>query len=70
MTDRINAITLLLDRDIRIDDAESLIAAVRCLRGVIDVQPNVVSIDAKLAEQRALADMRDKLRDVLWPKNL
>lgn len=68
MTDRINSITLFLDRDIRIDDAESLIAAVRHLRGIIDVQPNVVSIDSKLAEQRALHELRDKILDVLWQK--
>lgn len=68
MTDRINSITLFLDRDIRIDDAEGLIAAARHLKGVISVEPNVVSIDSKLAEQRALQELRDKIRDVLWPK--
>jgi hypothetical protein len=68
MTDRINSITLFLERDIRIDDAESLIAAARHLKGVIAVEPNVVGIDSKLAEERALQELRNKLRDVLWPK--
>ena len=67
MTERINSITLFLERDIRIDDAEGLIAATRHLKGVIDVQPNVVSLDSKLAEQRALQELRSKIGDILWP---
>jgi hypothetical protein len=35
---------------------------------VIAVEPNVVGIDSKLAEERALQELRNKLRDVLWPK--
>lgn len=68
MTDRINAITLFLESDMRTDDAESLIAAARHLKGVIAVESNVVGIDSKLAEQRALFELRRKLQDVLWPK--
>lgn len=44
MTDRIHSIILVLAEDIRIDDAESLIAAAKQFRGVIDVTPNVADL--------------------------
>ena len=39
MTDRIHALTVVLDEDMRIDDAEPLVQAIRMMRHVADVQP-------------------------------
>lgn len=58
MTDRYIALTVLLEKEIREDDAEPLIAAIRQLRGVAEVTPHVPeSIDTYWAKSRA----RDEL---------
>jgi hypothetical protein len=68
MTDSYNALTVVLERDIRWDDAETLILAIRQLRGVLAVHPNVSGggdIDGMVAEQRVRAELRQKLWDAL-----
>lgn len=67
MTDRYNALVVVLDRDIREDDAEFLISAIKMLRGVASVQGNVSDISSLLAEERAVNVWREKIRKVLWP---
>jgi hypothetical protein len=39
MTDRYMALTVVLERDLRDDDAAALITALKQLKGVIDVRP-------------------------------
>ena len=39
MTDRYMAVTVVLDQDIREDDAAGLLTALRQLKGVIEVRP-------------------------------
>ena len=56
MTDRYNALTVVMEKDMRDDDAEALIAAIRQLRGVLSVSGNV-------------ADLGQKLWSVLYPKH-
>lgn len=65
MTDRINAITLVLDRDIRDDDVESLRQACLHLRFVQSATLNVCNIDAHVGEQRAKNHARMKLYALL-----
>jgi hypothetical protein len=69
MTDRIHSITLTLAHDMRIDDAGALIAAAHQFRGVINVTPNVADVSSHVAQQRALNELRDKLWNVLYPKD-
>ena len=68
MTDRINYLTVALEKDTRDDDAEALLNAIRQLRGVADVKPNVVNSGDWLAETRVRQDLADKLWAVLRPK--
>jgi hypothetical protein len=68
MTDRYYALTIALERDIREDDCEHLINAIKMLRGVLNVTPNVVSPDTWMAEQRALSDLQNKIYKVLRDK--
>jgi hypothetical protein len=65
MTDRYNRITVVLDRDIRDDDAEPLLKAILMLRGVLSVEPHVVGVESVVAEMRAKSELREKLLDVL-----
>lgn len=70
MTDRLHSLTVVLDKNIRVDDAEELLKAIGLLRGVLDVRGNVADAESYMAESRAIEHWRDQLRDVLWPRKL
>jgi hypothetical protein len=69
MTDRYNALTVALERDIRDDDAETLIQAIQMLRGVLTVEGNVADPASWLAQHRARTELANKLWAVLYPKD-
>lgn len=64
MTDRHSGYVVVLDRDIREDDAEEIIRALRMIRFVADVQPVtadtaelIISTRRDLAWRKALGDL-------------
>lgn len=65
MTDRFNALIVVLESDIREDTAEPLISAIRQLRGVIDVTGSIVSISDHVAQLRAKHDLGNKILEIL-----
>lgn len=67
MTDRVNALLVVLEEDIRDDDAAATIAAIRQIKGVLDVTPNVVSSADAIADMRARHDLGQRLWHVLYP---
>ena len=67
MTDRINAITVVLAKDIRDDDARSIIDAIQMIKGVLTTTPNVASLADHTAYMRARADITDRLWAVIYP---
>jgi DICT domain-containing protein len=68
MSDRYNYLTVVLERDLKDEDAEPLIAAIKQFRGVLSVTPNVVDTAALLAEERARVELANKLWEVLREK--
>jgi hypothetical protein len=62
MTDRVNGLYVALDKDYRDDDVQVLIAAIKMLRGVADVETNIVDID----DYYNRAQIRDQLRSDLF----
>lgn len=64
MTDRISGFIVILDQDIRDDDIESTVAAIRQIKHVAHVQPQVASYDDVLALVRARREIGDKLLDL------
>lgn len=68
MTDRYNAFTVVLERDIRSDDAEDIINAIKHIRGVLSVKPHTSNMADTIAEDRVRADLIKKLWDVLYGK--
>ncbi len=66
MTARYNALTVVLEQDIRDDDAERLLDAIRMLRGVAGVSGNVASIESHVAEMRARMELGRKLMDIVY----
>jgi hypothetical protein len=65
MTDRYNYLTVILEDDIRSDDAEPLIKAIGMLRGVLAVQPHVANASDRTAQERARHELREELRFLL-----
>lgn len=68
MTDKYYALTVILDKDIRDDDAQPLIEAIKMLKGVIDVTPHVSTLETHVAYHRARIELGQKLLQVLYPE--
>jgi hypothetical protein len=67
MTDRHNGYIVTLEQNIREDDAESTIAALRQIKGVLSVQPVVADLTFAMAEDRARHEIASKVLEVLRP---
>ena len=65
MTDRIHSLTVVLKKDIRDDDAESIITALSMVKGVLSATPHVANIETHMAYARARWELQSKLYDVL-----
>lgn len=65
MTDRYNALTVVLEKNMRSDDAQQLIEAILLLRGVLSVVPNVADLNSAVADRRARSELLEKLIQML-----
>lgn len=70
MTDRVYALTVVLEEDLRTDDVEPLIQAIERLRGVLSVGYRVSDLPLYVAQERARQEWREKLVDLLWPERV
>jgi hypothetical protein len=61
MTNSISAITVVLEKNMREDDAAPLMSAISQLRGVLSVSGNVSDIMEHVAQLRARRELLDKL---------
>jgi hypothetical protein len=68
VTARIRGFYVALEADIRIDDAEPLMEAVRQLRGVAAVEPDVRDTSDFVARERVRRELMDKIFAVLKEK--
>lgn len=68
MTDRIIAYTVILQEEIRSDDAEAITNAIRMIKGVADVAPVVADVEAYWARETARRELGERLWEVLYPK--
>lgn len=65
MTDRYNALIVVLDREIRDDDAEPLIEAIKMMKGVQDVTGNISDINSYVVESRVKRDIMVKIHNLM-----
>lgn len=65
MTDRYHSLVVTLEEDIREDDAESLINAIKMIRGVLDVRGKVANISDHTARMRAWSKLHDATMEML-----
>lgn len=63
MTDRIKGFTVTLEHDIRIDDVQGLIDAIRLLKGVAHVSPSVTTADDHMNREKIRGEFRNKMVD-------
>jgi hypothetical protein len=68
MTDRLKGVWVTFDKDIRTDDAQPIIDAIKCLRHVLSVEPNVTDVPDYMARERVRMEYSEKLWEVLHPK--
>ena len=67
MTDRHIGFIVTLEETLRADDAQHIIEAIRQLRNVASVVPIKQDMNSEIAHERALRDLREQLRDIVWP---
>jgi len=67
MTDRHIAYTVLLKEPVREDDAESILNALRMIKGVAKVTPVVQDVQSYFHEERVRRELGAKLMNVLYP---
>ncbi len=65
MTDRINSLVVVLEKDIRDDDCEPILDAIRMIKGVLHVKANVASHTDYMAEERAKHALTQKVWEAL-----
>jgi len=61
MTDRINAFVVVLENDLRADEADETVIALRQIKGVLSVEAHVGGINDVIAESRVRMDLVTKL---------
>ena len=59
MTDRIKGLTVSLTQDIRDDDCQPIIDAIRMIKGIEDVALHVTEIDDWMARKHVKGELRD-----------
>lgn len=69
MTNRINALSVALEEDIREDDAQATIEAIKQIKGVLHVTPNVADIGSWTAEMRVKSELFQAITRIFWPQS-
>ena len=57
MTDRINAFVVVLEKDMREDDADRILNAIAQIRGVLEVRPHGADTAAVIARAQARGEL-------------
>ncbi len=65
MTDRFNSLFVILEKDIREDDAQQIINAIMMTKFVLDVKGNIANHDSMIAQVRERHDIGEKLFKII-----
>ena len=68
MTTRLKGLVVTFDKDIREDDAQEWIRAIKMMRHVLDVRPIENEINDHMVEMRVRHELSEKLWAVLHPE--
>ncbi len=64
MTDKFHSLTVVLEEDIREDDALAIINAIKMTKGVLTVTPHVADVNSTMAHARIKADYHRKIIEI------
>jgi len=65
MTDRIKGFVVTLDSDIRIDDIDQIVNAIKMIKGICSVEPSVSNYDDTMNRERIKSELRGKFIEFL-----
>ena len=65
MTNRVNAFIVVLQNNVREDDIQETRLALQMIKGVVDVKPNIATVDDLIAEVRVKREIFNKILDFL-----
>jgi hypothetical protein len=68
MTERLKAVIVTFEKNVRVDDAEPIMKAIEHIKGVLTVKPIVADINQDIAEERVRLEIGKKLMAVLYPE--
>lgn len=68
MTTRLKGLLVTFEKDVREDDAECIINAIRLLKRVMEVKPIPNDIEQSIAEDRVRHELGQKLWKVIYPE--
>jgi hypothetical protein len=68
MSDRTNVITVVLEKEIRVDESKRITDAICMIRGVLSAEPEVADFSDHMHIQRARHEIGAKLFDIIYPK--
>jgi hypothetical protein len=68
MTNKISALTVVLEQPIREDDIHHLISAIAMFKGVLRVAAEVSDLSEFVAETRIKRELTERMWEVLYPK--
>ena len=69
MTDRHSGYIVVLESDIREDDSQNVINAIRMIKGVISVDPIISNVEIHIAKTRVKLEIAESLNSVLFSEN-
>ena len=61
MTDRVKGFTVTLEKDIRIDDVETLMNSIKMLRGIASVTPSITTSGDHMNREMVAMEYRKKM---------
>lgn len=64
MTDRHSGYIVVLEGNIREDDAQSTIAAIKHIKGVLDVKPVIAGYEQEIGVERENHRLRNKIFEI------
>ncbi len=65
MTDRVKGFTVTLEKDIRIDDVQCIIDAISMIKGVLDVEPSISTMQDHMIKTQLKIEMKRKIIDCI-----
>lgn len=68
MTTRHAGYVITLEKDIREDDSQSIIEAIKMIRGIVRVEPIETGFDIHIATARAETEMHRRIFEAIYEK--